>query len=90
MSFQEGQSRAGRGQESPSQAGQGDPGELWASLPVTKKVRLQQAIFPDGLTHDGSTYRTAVTSGAFAACAKLAAENGKWRPREDSNLWHSV
>ena len=58
----------------------GDPGALWASLPVTKKVRLQQAIFPEGLRFDGRSYRTAVTSAAFGACAEIAAENGKWRP----------
>ncbi len=64
----------------------GDPGALWRSLPVAKKIRLQSAIFPKGLAFDGQSYRTAVTGAAFAACAELAAENGGWRPREDSNL----
>jgi site-specific DNA recombinase len=58
----------------------GDPGALWRSLPVAKKIRLQQAIFPEGLAFDGQSYRTAVTGAAFAACAELAAENGGWRP----------
>ena len=63
---------------------------LWASLPVAKKTRLQTAIFPEGLARDGSSYQIPVTSQAFAACAELAATNGEWRPREDSNLWHTV
>jgi hypothetical protein len=58
----------------------GDPGALWRSLPVAKKVRLQSAIFPEGLAFDGRSYRTAVTSAAFAACADLAAGKAEWCP----------
>ncbi len=57
----------------------GDPRQPRRSLPVTKKARLQRAIFPDGLVHDGSAYRTPVTGGAFALCAELAGERGEWR-----------
>jgi DNA invertase Pin-like site-specific DNA recombinase len=58
----------------------GDPGALWRSLPAAKKVRLQSAIFPEGLAWDGRSYRTAVTSQAFAACADLAAGKAEWCP----------
>ena len=39
--------------------------ELWKASKFTQKTKLQAAIFPNGLSHDGEKFRTATTSFVF-------------------------
>lgn len=43
----------------------GDPARMWTALSLGGKQRLQQVVFPEGVTFDGEVFRTAPTSSVF-------------------------
>jgi hypothetical protein len=52
-------------------------GRLWVESDLSGKQRLQQALFPRGLTFDNSSIATPVTSSIFYAIEDV------WAPREE-------
>jgi hypothetical protein len=47
---------------------------LWKAVPTEQKQRLQQVLFPEGITYSDGKYRTAVTCLLFSG---MQMENGK-------------
>jgi site-specific DNA recombinase len=61
--------------------------ELWKASIFAQKTKLQAAIFPDGLSHDGEKFRTATTSFIFKELMNKEGNEGKMaslkRPHEE-------
>jgi hypothetical protein len=57
---------------------------LWIELGLEDRQRLQQALFPEGLSFDGEKFGTAVTCLAFKKLEKVGDHKQEWRPQRDS------
>ena len=62
--------------------------ELWQSGTLSQKQKLQAAIFPDGLTHDGQKFRTVTTCLVFSELMKRQGDETKMAsPRGIELMW---
>ena len=58
---------------------------IWSSASLTNKLRLQAALFPQGLTIDKEGFGTVQLPLFFRAFQEIPVEQKEWRPQGDSN-----